>query len=84
MKKKDLPIPSHLTIWLSCEPPYSSFFSPYPEVVIGFEETVYPAMEGEEVTVCVVLVSGELERDVVVRVSSADGTATGECSARFG
>ena len=53
-------------------------------MVIGFEETVYPSMEGEEVTVCVVLVSGELERDVVVRVSSADGTATGECSARFG
>ena len=57
---------------------------PYPEVVIGFEETVYPAEEGDEVEVCVVLVSGELERDVVVRVSSADGTATGECSARFG
>ena len=52
-------------------------------MIIGFEEMVYPVMEGDVVEVCAVLMSGELERDVVVRVSSADGTAMGECYARF-
>ena len=45
-------------------------------VTVSFEMEQYSTVEGDDVTVCIVL-SGQSERDVAVRVSTADGEA--EC-----
>ena len=46
-------------------------------VSLAFEIEEYNTVEGDDVTVCVV-VSGQSERDVAVRVSTADGEAEGK------
>lgn len=49
-------------------------------ITVGLEETMYPVDEedGAVVMVCVVVIDGEIARDVVVNVASTDGTATCE------
>ena len=50
----------------------------FTEVTIGFEETVYSVLETDgSVMVPVVLLVGELSSDVMVRITTDDGTATG-------
>ena len=53
-------------------------------LTFGFDPSVYSVMEGEseEVTVTV-MGGGTLERDVVLTVSSSDGTARGEDGMRY-
>lgn len=46
-------------------------------MTIGFEQTLYLAEEGDVVEVCVLVLSGTLEREVMVTVRSTDGTAMG-------
>ena len=46
-------------------------------VTLAFEMEQYSTVESNDVTVCVVL-SGQSERDVAVRVSTADGVAEGK------
>ncbi len=50
----------------------------YTGVTIGFEQTVYSAIEGVDASVelCAVLKAGTLEREAVVTFSTSDGTAT--------
>ena len=48
-------------------------------VVIGVESD-YTVSEGSTLEVCAVLVSGTLERDAVVTLSTEDDTAMGELS----
>ncbi len=45
-------------------------------VTIGLEETTFTVDEGELVEVCVILISGTLEREVTVTLTTSDGTAT--------
>ena len=47
------------------------------EVDVQFEQSSYEVMEGDSATVCV-LVSGSLEKDLVVEVTSETDTAHGE------
>ena len=49
-------------------------------MTIGFERTEYSVDEGDQVEVCVVVRSGTLQRDAVVRASSIDGSAAGKPS----
>ena len=47
-------------------------------VTIGLERTFYTAGEGDGVvTVCAIIVSGELARSATVELSTQDNTATG-------
>ncbi len=46
-------------------------------MTIGFEETTYATEEGTTVEVCAVVVSGMLEREAVVTLTSRDGSAEG-------
>ena len=46
-------------------------------MTIGFERTMYVTTEGTAVQVCVIIVSGELDREAVVTLSSSDDTAQG-------
>ena len=46
-------------------------------VDVQFEQSSYEVMEGDSATVCV-LVSGSLEKDLVVEVTSETDTAHGE------
>ena len=46
-------------------------------ITIGFERIEYNVSEGDRVEVCAVLMSGILEKDVLVFVNSSDGTANG-------
>ena len=46
-------------------------------VTVGFEQTLYLTQEGFTIEVCVRILDGSVERDVVVEVSSSDGTASG-------
>ena len=52
-----------------------------PVVTLSFEMEQYSSEEGDSVTVCVVL-SGQTERDVAVRISTIDGSAQG-CSSEL-
>ena len=45
-------------------------------VRIGIHSPVFTTEEGSNVTVCAQLMGGELERDVVVTLSTQDGSAT--------
>ena len=45
-------------------------------VTVSFEMEQYSTVEGDDVTVCIVL-SGQSERAVAVRVSTAEGEAQG-------
>ena len=49
-------------------------------MTIGFERIEYSVDEGDQVEVCVVVRSGTLERDAVVRASSVDDSAAGKPS----
>ena len=49
----------------------------YAVVTLAFEVKEYSAVEGDGVTVCVVFL-GQSERDVEVRVSTADREAEGK------
>ncbi len=46
-------------------------------VTIGLEDTTFTVDEGELVEVCVILISGTLEREVTVTLQTSDGTAIG-------
>jgi hypothetical protein len=46
-------------------------------ITIGFEETMYTVNEGGQTEVCAVLISGTLEKEVLVSVDSSDRTANG-------
>ena len=54
---------------------YAAFISA--AITIGFERTEYNVTEGDQAEVCAVLMSGILEKDVLVSVGSTDGTANG-------
>ncbi len=45
-------------------------------VTIGLEETSFTVDEGELVEVCVILISGTLEREVTVTLQTSSGTAS--------
>ncbi len=47
-------------------------------MTIGFESTTYTTEEGTTVEVCAVIISGMLEREAVVTLTSRDGSAEGE------
>ena len=49
-------------------------------VTIGFEPETYSVLEGDSVRICVNVISGMLanDREVVVTLSTMDGTAMGE------
>ena len=47
-------------------------------VTFGFLQSQLTAEEGEVVEVCVGLLTGIIERDVLMSVSSEDGSATGK------
>ena len=51
-------------------------------VTVAFQEPPYTIPEGASMQVCVAVVTGVLERDIMVTVSSVDDTAVGkpECS----
>ena len=51
-------------------------YTPHAVVTIGLEGD-YSVTEGGVQEVCAVLVSGTLERDAIVTLSTADGSATG-------
>ena len=46
------------------------------DVTVGFEQLSYPTEEGATVTVCAML-SGQIERDVFVTLTTVSGTADG-------
>ena len=46
-------------------------------MTIGFEIISYEMKEGTTVEVCAIIVSGELDREAVITLSSSDGTAQG-------
>ena len=46
-------------------------------ITIGFERTMYIVDEGGQTEVCAILISGTLEKEVLVSVGSSDGTANG-------
>ena len=46
-------------------------------ITIGFERTMYIVDEGGQTEVCAILISGTLEKEVLVSVDSSDGTANG-------
>ena len=46
-------------------------------ITIGFERTMYIVDEGGQTEVCAILISGILEKEVLVSVGSSDGTANG-------
>ena len=45
--------------------------------MIGYEQITYEVPEGDQTEVCAILSLGTLETEVVVLVTSSDGTATG-------
>ena len=47
------------------------------DVTIGFEQTTYNTTEGVPTEACAVVLSDQLEKTVVVSVSSSNDTATG-------
>ena len=47
-------------------------------MVIGLDRPEYDVVEGSNVTVCARLTAGSLERNVLVTMTSNDGTAIGE------
>ena len=49
-----------------------------PAIAIGFEETTYTLGEGRVVEVCAIIVSGMLDRDAIVRLSSINDEAVGK------
>ena len=55
----------------------TNHYSVFSVVTLSFEMEQYSTVEGEDVTVCVVL-SGQSERNVSVRVSTEDGEAQGK------
>ena len=46
-------------------------------MTIGFERTTFIVTEGGVVEVCAAVLSGGLERNATVTISSSDGTAVG-------
>ena len=50
---------------------------PVPDVTIGFERTMFTVVEGGVVEVCAAILSGGLERNAIVSISSSDDTAVG-------
>ena len=54
---------------------YAAFISV--AITIGFERTEYNVSEGDQTEVCAILISGTLEKDVLVLVNSTDRTANG-------
>ena len=46
-------------------------------MTIGFEQTTFNVTEGGVVEVCAAVLSGGLERNAIVTISSSDGTAVG-------
>lgn len=54
-----------------------------PTAVVGFDQTVYMAVEGStddlEVEVCVSLLSGQLVESFVISMTTQSGTAMGKC-----
>ena len=54
------------------------FITISPAITIGFEETTYTVGEGRVVEVCAIIVSGVLDRDAIVQLSSADDDAVGK------
>ncbi len=63
---------------------FSLYPTPLPVVRFGFSQSVYPVPEedasgeGYILEVCVELFSGELDREVVIRVEGQDGSAIGK------
>ena len=55
-------------------------FSPSSVVTIGFDPATYSITEGAGSVDVTVAVQGPLGRDVVVTLSTVDGTATGGCN----
>ncbi len=49
-----------------------------PAVTMGFDSTAYATEEGTTVEVCAVIISGMLEREAVVTLTSRDGSAESE------
>ena len=54
--------------------------SPSPAVTIGFNQSSYTVTEGAGSVSVMVDVQGSLARDVVVTLSTVDGTAMGRCA----
>ena len=52
-------------------------------ITIGFEQTLYPTEEDTVIKVCARILNGSLEKDVIVKVSSSDGSATGKLNDHF-
>ena len=46
---------------------------------IGFEMTAYSVVEGDNVTVCTSVQCGSLQQEIIVNLSTANGTAEGHC-----
>ena len=49
-----------------------------PGVTIGFDPVTYSVNEGLSVEVCARIISGTLETDAIVALSSSDGEAEGK------
>ena len=77
--QKPVPMVHQSTCIYSSEDLINSTFN-FPAVVtIGFDETMYAVFEGDVVTVCVSLQTGQLatDRDVVVTVATDDMSGSG-------
>jgi len=55
----------------------NTYFS-YPAVEVRFQQTVYSVMESDGIVEVCVELSGVLERDVTISLSTSDGSAVGK------
>lgn len=67
----------HPYLCLSCICVYTNLTA----VTVGFTEMTYSGDESDVTTTleCVVTMTGQLERELLVDISTEDGTATGWC-----
>ena len=49
-----------------------------PAITVDFEQTTYTVGEGQVVEVCAIIVSGMLNRNAIVRLSSVNDEAVGK------